>query len=180
MLIEIKSPEELCERELLIINEARKKEFNSKKPTVPQNEFGSGNKYFLVKDDGGDVLAFGILRPTKIEFKKEDYLVMEFVSLVAIIKRKGYGSMVLDAMKKYSKEQGKDLIGFCVDELVLFYLKNGFKTVTDNVERFAFKRDEISFAGETPGVPFFIGNGNGLINKMEEYPEEIALITRHK
>lgn len=181
MLTIVKSGRDLTDKELGIVNKYRKIEFNSKNSIDPQlgNEDWENN-YFLVKDDQESVLAFGVIRVTEIEFRRKIYPVLEFISVVSIVKRRGYGSLVMEEMKKYSSKEGKTLIGFCISDLVPFYLKTGFETTMGSKDRFCFKKDKWSFPGETPGEAVYVRGRDCLIDGMLQHPQEEIYVTRHK
>lgn len=177
----VKPGKELTSGELETINIYRKIAFDSNVPTNPK----PGNedweyKYFLGKDEKENILVFGILRNTQIEFIDKIYFVLEFISVVSIQKRKGYGSYLMNQIKEYAKKENKTLIGFCTDDLVPFYLKNGFETTASSTERFIFKKDQWSFPGETPGEAIYIGGKDGLVEEMSKDPQQKAYITRHR
>ena len=103
----IKSRKELTSDELETINLYRKKEFGSNKDTKSESdqEYRSF-KYFLIKA-GGNILSFGMMRTTDIEFRQKIYSTLEFISVVSVKKREGYGSLLIEQMKKYAEGEGK-------------------------------------------------------------------------
>jgi len=181
ILFSIVSGSDLTQNDLDSINLLRKREFNVDIPISPRPDNESWtDKFFFAKDPSGSILAFSILRDTRVDFRQKTYSVFEFNALTATVKRKGYGALLLNKIKKYAKLQGKTLIGFCTDELIPFYLKAGLEMITPEANRFAFYQDRQSFPGETPGEAVFVSGADGLIEEMRKYPEETAYLTRHK
>jgi len=177
----IKSGGELTREELETINLYRRSEFGAKEETRPESGNGDWrNKYFLIKDGQGGVLAFGVIRPAQIQFQQKIYSILEFVSLVSIKKGEGYGSSLMEQMKKYAEVEGKTLIGFCTSDMVPFYQKNGLETTMGLPDRFEFIKDELSFPGETPGEAVYVGGEDKLIEELSKFPQETAYIYRHK
>lgn len=181
ILFSIVSGSDLTQDDLGSINLLRKREFNSDIPISPKPDNEDwDNKFFFAKDSIGNLLAFCILRVTKIDFRQKTYPVFEFNALIATVKRKDYGTLLLNKIREYAKLQEKTLLGFCTDELIPFYLKAGLETITAETNQFAFYQDHQSFPGETPGEAVFVSGADGLVEEMRKYPEEAALITRHK
>lgn len=177
----IVSGSNLNQNDLDLINLLRKREFNSDIPISPRpdNEDWT-NKFFFAKDPSGKILAFAVLRITNVEFCQKNYLVLEFISLTAAEKRKGYGTLLLNKISEYAKLRGKTLLGFCTDELIPFYFKVGLEMIRAETNRFAFCQDRHSFPGETPGEAIFVSGADGLIEEMRKYPKKTAYLTRHK
>lgn len=172
---------EVTKNDLDTINLLRKREFNSDIPIVPKpdNEDWT-NKFFFAKDPTGKILVFAILRITNVEFRQKNYPVFEFISLMAVEKRKGCGALLLNKIREYAKLQGRTLLGFCTSELIPFYFKVGLEIMAGEIDRFSFHKDQWSFPDETPGAAVFVSGADGLIEEMKKYPDEVALITRHK
>lgn len=172
---------EVIKNDLDSVNLWRKREFNSDIPISPKPDNEDwNNEFFFAKDSSGNILAFGILRVTNIDFRQETYPVFEFNALIATVKKRGYGALLLNKIREYTQSQGKTLLGFCTDELIPFYLKTGLEGIPSETNRFSFYKDNLSFSGETPGVAVFVSGADDLIEEMKKYPEEVALITRHK
>lgn len=181
ILFSIVSGSDLIQNDPDLINLLRKREFNSDIPISPKPDNEDwNNKFFFAKDPTGNILAFCILRIAKIDFRQKTYPVFEFNTLIAIVKRKGYGALLLNKIREYSKVHGKTLLGFCTSELIPFYLKVGLEIMAGEIDRFSFHKDQWSFPGESPGVAIFVPGTDGLIEEMKKYPEETAYLTRHK
>jgi hypothetical protein len=181
ILFSIVSGSDLTQNDLDSINLLRKREFNADILISPKPDNESWtDKFFFAKDPNGNILAFSILRDTRVDFRQKTYFVFEFNALIATVKRKGHGALLLNKIKEYAKLQGKTLIGFCTDELIPYYLKVGLEIMPTGTYQFSFKVDQWSFPDETPGEAVFVSGADGLIEEMRKYPEEIAYITRHK
>lgn len=172
---------EVTKNDLDIVNFLRKQEFNSEIPIIPKSDNEDWtNKFFFAKDSTGKILAFAILRITNVEFRQKNYPVLEFISLMAVEKRKGYGALLLNKIGEHSRLLGKTFLGFCISELIPFYLKAGLEILPSTTDRFIFRKDQRSFPDETPGVAIFVSGADGLIEEMRKYPKETAYLTRHK
>src|SRR3989344_6616864 len=181
ILFSIVSGSDLTQNDLDSINLLRKREFNADIPISPKPDNESWtDKFFFAKNPIGSILAFGILRVTRVDFHQKTYFVFEFNALIATAKRKGYGALLLNKIKEYAKLQERTLLGFCTSELIPFYLRAGLETIIAETNRFAFYQDRQSFPGETPGEAVFVSGPDGLIEEMKKYPQDTAYITRHK
>lgn len=177
--VDFQSGVTLIRCDLDIINQKRKDVFGATDLIDPRlNDNDRVNIYVFLRNGKGDVLAFVILRKTQVVFCAVNYLILEFVSLVSVVEKQGYGLALLGELKKYAADEKSTLIGFCTSELLPFYQKCGFDTFESDSSRFVFEADERSFPGETPGEAIFVGGQDGLIDEMKKHPGDLAYIKR--
>jgi hypothetical protein len=134
---------DLNEQQLKFINHLRKKEFNSKTNILPDPTNDDWEKVFIIYEsqDTHELLAFCRLHKVNLTLKNKNIEVIGFATLIAVEKRKGYGSTILDCAKYYSVSENKQILGFCNPKLDKFYIKNGFKILNGGVEKFIYTND---------------------------------------
>lgn len=168
---------DLSMEDLESINYYRKKEFHTNSDIQPAPDSDEWEKpYFLVRDENGRLMAFGRLHHLKVTFRGVEYQVLGIATILATEKRKGYGRMVLEMMKKYSHDAKKTAIGFCDPEDSGFYLKCGLG-VTEGMERFVFPSGPKS---KGPGKTIYIEEDDGLIEEMKKFPTEKVISSREE
>lgn len=179
-IISIVRGKELKPNEISIINEARKKEFNSTSIINPQPDNEDWEKiYFLLKDEFGNLLAFARFHDVKIEFMKETYEILGSATLVSLIKERGYGSKLKRAMIECARAQNKTSIGFCNPKLSEFYRKLECGIIQDGSQRFLYKSQNNDLLPFTRGGDLLYIEGNDkLISKILSNPNEKIISNR--
>jgi len=139
----IRLGKDLSNNELNIINDYRKKEFNSQSLINPQpdNEHWK-KKFFLLKDKKGFLLAFARLHETEVEFKDKRFPVLGIATLVAVKKGYGFGKHLMIYMKKYIQDTGITGLGYCNKKLTEYYRRIGFGIIEDGTLKTLYRDSE--------------------------------------
>jgi hypothetical protein len=132
MKIEIKRGSELTKSFKKIYINALKKEFNC----GPEEDY-SKDTFFIVKDKNKFV-SFGVLTPVSINYKGTKYNILGITEMISIVKKKGYGKAMVNAMKDYLTKKRKTGVGFCGHGVSSFYDKAGLKTKEKLARRFFY------------------------------------------
>ncbi|MFC1686273.1 GNAT family N-acetyltransferase [Nanoarchaeota archaeon] len=93
--------------------------------------------FFIVKD-GGKIVSFGRSRPIKINFLGKNYDILGWGDVISLKKRKGYGKVLMKAMKEYAEKRNKTAFGFFHPKNYLFYKSCGFVIIKNIVRRFTY------------------------------------------
>lgn len=127
--VEIKKGNELTKKEIETIAKANidnfitctdlKKELNSLK-----NSESKGSTFFFVKDRN-KIVSLGQLIPLKIKYLGKNYNLFGISNMISIKKGKGYGKILVQAMKDFLIKKQKTGLGFCHKGNVKFYKKSG-------------------------------------------------------
>lgn len=91
--------------------------------------------FFFLKVDG-EIKAFGMLKPVKIYFGSKEFDIMGIGNVMAIEKSKGYGSILMEYIRKYLEKKRFVCIGNTHKDNFEFYKKCGFTFIPDLVDRF--------------------------------------------
>ncbi|MFH1030362.1 MAG: GNAT family N-acetyltransferase [bacterium] len=91
--------------------------------------------FFFLKH-AGEIKAFGMLKPAKIYHDSTEYDIMGVGNVMAIEKSKGYGSILMEYMRKYLEKNRFVCIGNTHKDNFEFYKKCGFTFIPDLVDRF--------------------------------------------
>lgn len=155
---------ELSKIDLDTINKYRILKFQSKSVIDPKpaNE-NWHKKYFLVKDQQGNVFSFGRLHDIKVELCKQKFNILGIATIVSIVEGAGYGKMLMLKMKDYIQNTGKTGVGFCAKKTSGFYKKCGFEIIEDQEKRFIYineNGEHIKTPHEQGDVILFKGKDN--------------------
>jgi hypothetical protein len=136
--IEIIKDKYLSRSQMTLMNKWRVKEFGLENFKNFKKDYWPGARFFFVKDSG-KVVSFGGLRDVRIRYLGKKYSILGICNIISVIKGKGYGKIVIQAMMDYSKRTGKTLLGFCEKKNSKFYGKAGLKIGKDLDRRFILK-----------------------------------------
>jgi len=136
--VQIKTVRNLSNSDMALMNKWRAKRIKEKKQKNFKKDYLPNPKFFFVKNKG-KIVSFGILRTININYLGKRYSIMGFCSIISIVKGKGYGKILMQAMIKDLKRTGKTGLGFCGRNNLRFYGKAGLKTKKGFIKRFVYK-----------------------------------------
>lgn len=165
---------ELSSEDIKTINTTRLQEFGSKEAINPQPNNDDWTKVYFLEREKEYLVAFGRLHNVTITFRNADYHIFGIATVVALEKGKGYGKLLLNTMQTYIQKAGKTGIGFCNQKITPFYKKCGFGIIPDGQKRFEYSKQP-RFTGSDA---IYIKGEDGLVNKMLEFPNETAHLSR--
>lgn len=122
-----------------IINRNRIKEFGSKNKKDFSKDYEAETLWFFLKEKD-KIVAFGGIRPIKVEYLKKIYHIGGICSIISIVKGKGYGGILISFMRSYANKNKKTILGFT--KKTEFFKKVGLQTKKDFVKRFIYKNLE--------------------------------------
>tara|TARA_Y100000310_G_scaffold129185_1_gene128334 strand:+ start:492 stop:1049 length:558 start_codon:yes stop_codon:yes gene_type:complete len=126
--IEIKKGNKLSKKELDFIVKTNIATFISCKDYEKElkllREEEMQSTFFFVKKDK-QIVSLGLLRPVKIKYLGENYNIFGMGNMISIVKRKGYGKILVQAMKDFLSKNRKTGLGFCSKKNTKFYQKSG-------------------------------------------------------
>lgn len=177
---EVKTGEELSPWELTQINRYRIWEFQSKTMIDPSKvKKDAEDLFFLLKEKGNKLLAFGRLENLEMYFRGKPYQVFCVSTVVATEKGRGYGSIILEEIKKFSMKKGKTLLGFCETSLLPFYRKCGFYILSPEDNKFVYAKENGEIIPDfVPGEVFYIDGGEKILARVLEARDKTVKILR--
>lgn len=139
MKLKTKKNKALSKAEKALINRNRAREFGKSEIKDFEKDYEPDTIWFFVKD-GGQIVAFGGLRPIKIEYLGRDYNIFGICSIISIKKRSGYGRKLIESMMNYMGKKGKTGLGFTGKTKI--FGKMGLGVERDFIKRFIYKNPE--------------------------------------
>ena len=162
--VEVKKNKNLTKSEKDFINKNRVKEFGKEGFRDFKRDYEPDTEWVFVKADSRTVSFCG-LRPVRIEYLGKTYNIGGICSTIAVVKGKGYGRMMVNALVDYLKKKGKTGLGFTGE--TEFFKKVGLGTKKNFIRRFVYrnpKTGEEVIDNEGDGI-YYDGKDN-FINKV--------------
>ncbi len=97
--------------------------------------------FFLYKASEEVVAMAGLWEVKPVMFDGKSYVIHGVVEVIATMKGRGYGSIVMRAMHEHMSKNNLTGIGFCRPAISEFYEKCGFTVVRGVTHRFIFQKD---------------------------------------
>ncbi|HJX50811.1 MAG TPA: GNAT family N-acetyltransferase, partial [Candidatus Nanoarchaeia archaeon] len=105
-----KKTKNLTDKEISLMNNARIKEYG-KQEKLDFKKVDSNGEFIFVKDNG-KIIAFGMMKPVKVELDNKKYVIYGIGRGLALEKGKGYGRALNEARISKLKKFGKTGIAF--------------------------------------------------------------------
>ena len=139
------------------------------------NEFGEKNRKDFGKDYEPETLwvivkrnrkivSFGGIRPIKVKYLGKTYFIGGVCSTISVIKKKGYGKIMVNAMINQSKKTDKTIIGFTGK--TKFFEKCGWGTKKDFIRRFVWIKPNGEKEYDDDGDAVYYEGKDKLISKV--------------
>ena|ERR1700722_955752 len=168
--ITLKKGSVLSQKEIEQINIALQREFTV---SLPLKEQLKNRLFFLLKNEE-DIIAFGgLLKVTPVYFNGEEFSLLGFVNVVSNKKGKGYGKLVVIAMRNYLYEHEITGIGFTMPKNQGFYEKCGFTFTTNSTKRFIAKNGQSNEDGQ---IIFYFDSKDHFMKKVLSHPKKNVIL----
>jgi GNAT superfamily N-acetyltransferase len=115
--------------------DARIREYGENTKDFENNERDS--VFFFLKEES-IIKAFGMLKPVTIYANLKEYQIMGMANVIAVEKSKGYGTILMEHVKKYLDNNRFVCISNTHKDNFEFYTKCGFTFIPGLVERFVY------------------------------------------
>jgi hypothetical protein len=160
-----KKVEDLTKKELDFMNSARLKKYGKDSKVDFKKE--DIEAIFILLKENKKIVAFGMLKPVKINYLGRSYTILGMGRGMAINQGKGYGRILSAARILYIKKTGKSTVAFTSTKNKKFFEKSGFQFEKDFIKRFQYKdpkTGKIKIDSDGHGV--YINGKDNLIKKM--------------
>ncbi|MBU1136411.1 MAG: GNAT family N-acetyltransferase [Nanoarchaeota archaeon] len=145
------------------LEELRVKEFGEENRKDFKKDYESDTLWVVIKKKG-KIVSFGGIRPIKVKYKGRIYHIGGICSTISVIKKKGYGKIMVNVMKDYSQETGKTILGFTGQ--TKFFSKCGFGTKKNFVRRFVWVKPNGEKVYDDDGDGIYYEGRDKLISKI--------------
>lgn len=130
--------------------------------------------FFMLYNKDDKVLSVGKALPKEIIFLGKKYKVYGIGGIASAIKGKGYGTILMAAIKKYIEDNNFFGFSFCARKNIIFYEKCGFIILKGLAKRLLF----LGNWDKTDNDVFYINDKYGLMEKIKNNPNEKIIIPR--
>ncbi len=149
--IEIVKNKDLSKKQKETINNARKKEFGKNEVKDFSKNYEPRTLWFFIKDKN-KVVSFAGIIPIKVKYNRKTYNIGGICSTISLVKKRGYGKVMVHALIDYSKKKGKAIVGFTGE--TKFFAKVGLGTKKNFIRRFVWvkKNGERTYDSDGDGI----------------------------
>lgn len=149
-----------------MMDRQRIKEYGENTKDFKNNERES--TFFFLKS-GGEVKAFGMLKPVSLYFEDKQYQIVGIANVIALEKSKGFGSALMQKITEYLEEKNLVGLGNTHRDNFEFYNKCGYRFIPGLVGRFVYiNTNGEEERTETQDYEMFIYDKNNLLSDVVE------------
>ncbi|MBA3872504.1 MAG: GNAT family N-acetyltransferase [Anaerolineae bacterium] len=127
--------QDLSEAQIDFMNKQRLMEYGENTKDFKKNELAS---IFFFLDQAESVKAFGMLKPLNIIHDGKQCPILGISNIIAVEKGRGYGKLLMQAIKEYLVSKHMNGLGFCDHEICPFYVQCGFQIIEGLSSRFQY------------------------------------------
>jgi hypothetical protein len=154
---------DLNKKDKKALEELRVKEFGEKNRKDFKKDYEPDTLWVMIKKKG-KIFSFGGIRPIRVKYKGKFYYIGGICSTISVIKKKGYGKIMVNVMKDYSEKTGKTILGFTGK--TKFFAKCGFGTKKGFIKRFIWVKPNGEKVHDLDGDGVYYEGKDKLISKM--------------
>lgn len=157
------------------IDNAKAREFHA--PQMDRQQINASS--FFLLEEGGDLLAMGqfeLIEPVK--FDGEHYSIIGIGGIVSNERRKGYGRMIMNAIKEFLMANDQIGIGFCAMENKAFYERCGFTVDVGLITRFVYIENGKRIINTLDDCVLYVDPSGTFIGKLYSRPEKDIILPR--
>lgn len=132
--------------------------------------------FFLYKSSEEMVAMAGLWEVKPVEFEGKSYIIHGVVEVIATIKGRGYGSIVMRAMHEHIIKHNLTGMGFCRPETSPFYKKCGFTIVEGITQRFIYTKDGKDITNQDGQIIFYQDGSDEFMKQILSNPSKNVLL----
>jgi hypothetical protein len=136
--VDIQSGSRISESFIRKWNKVMKITFDEDEPLKFKNRNGFSEDIFFIVKDQEKIVSVGRLIKVRLFLGSKRYDLMGIADVVSLIKRKGYGKILMNSILEYLKKNKKSGIGFCERKNDIFYQKSGFNIKKNLARKFIY------------------------------------------
>ena len=176
MKIQIVENKDLTKNQKKTINKARVAEWGIEEKKRISKDYEPETLWFFVKKNR-TVVSLGAIRPLEIDYMSKTYSIGGICSVISIVKNKGYGSMLIAGMIKYSKDSGKTILGFTMQKE--FFKLAGLKTEEEFIQKFIYMKPSGEQIYDSRGDGIYYQGKDKFISKVIKSSKPVYIGVPH-
>lgn len=174
--IKITKNKNLTKKQKEIINKGRKKEFGKDEAKNFSNDYEPETLWFFVKKKN-KIVSLGGIRPIKIKYLGKTYQIGGICSIISLVKKKGYGKLLISSMIEHSIKTGKTILGFT--RQTEFFKKAGLKTQKNFIKRFVWVKPNGERVYDNNGDGIYYDGKDKFISKVLKTKSPVFIFVEH-
>lgn len=135
------------------------------------------DKLFFLYKSSEEVLAMaGLWEVQPFLFDGKSYIIHGVVEVIATIKGRGYGSIVMKTMREHIIQNNLNGFGFCMPTVSEFYTKCGFTLAEGITHRFIYQKDGKDITNQDGQIIFYQDGSDEFMKHVLANPSKNVLI----
>ncbi|MCX6750158.1 MAG: hypothetical protein NTZ83_01755 [Candidatus Pacearchaeota archaeon] len=164
LTIETIKTKNLTNKEISIMNNARIKEYGNQEKLDFKKEDSKGE--FIFVKNNGKIMAFGMMKPVKVELNDKKYEILGIGRGLAVEKGKGWGRALNEARILKLKMLRKTGVAFTGKHNLGFFKKVGYKIERNGIRKFLYKNPKGELIEDKDGEMVYYEGKDKLITKL--------------
>lgn len=145
---------DLTSKDFNLINAKRTEIFGKTPWNYESNNFFL-ERLFSVLKLNEDILAFAMLIPVELHIDENKYSIWGISTVASVEPGKGFGKMLMNAVKNFANKDNKIIVGSCVAKNTEFYRKCGYEIWEEGQKYFVYATDQGQEQLDEEGVIYF-------------------------
>ena len=158
------------------LEELRVKEFGEKNRKYFKKDYEPDTLWIVIKYKG-KIVSFGGIRLIRVKYKGKFYHIGGVCSTISVVKKKGYGKIMVSVMRDYSIKTGKTILGFT--RQTKFFAKCGFGTKKNFIRRFVWIKPNGEKVFDREGDGVYQGGEDKFISKVLSGNDSVYIYVEH-
>ena len=158
------------------LNNARMKEWGDGEWKDFEKDYEPDTFWFFIKA-GRKVVSVGGVRPIKVKYLGKDYSIGGICSTISVVKKKGYGKIMVSFMIDYSRRTGKTILGFTGQ--TEFFKKVGLNTEKGFIRRFVWVKKSGGKVYDDDGDGIYYEGKDMFISKVLKTKSMVEIFVEH-
>lgn len=146
------------------MNSCRNKEYG-KGSYIDFKKQDKGASFFFVKDNK-KVVAFGMMKPVKVELNGKKYEILGIGRGMAVEKGKGWGRALNEARILKLKKLGKTGVAFTSKHNIEFFKKVGYRIERNGIRKFLYKNPKGELIEDNNGQMVYYEGKDKFVTKL--------------
>jgi hypothetical protein len=131
----------------------------------------NNNLFLILRNKSKKIVGVGSLQPIKVTFLGKRYAIWGIQGVVSLVKRRGYGKIIMREIHLYLRKNNLTGVGFCMPSTSPFYRKCNFNIMKNRGKKFVREHPKKNKSRYSQGSDVvYLEGSNKFIKRMMAKP----------